>query len=100
VSTISADRNSGLFQIVWEQRRGTQYNGFIVAPHLLLAPGQAVVTGRSGAFLAALTIPDGAEIWRESLPAPVVNGGLAMDHFARTFVSLVDGRVLCFAAAD
>ena len=51
-------------------------------------------------FLAAVGIDDGSLVWRQSLPAAVVKGGTAMDHKARIFVSLADGRILCFAAPE
>ena len=47
--------------------------------------------------MQSLKIDDGAEVWRQPLPAPAVKGGLALDHEARLFLSLQDGRVLCLA---
>jgi len=82
--------------IVWQHKPGDKYNGFVVAPEVLLTAGRAA--DGQGAFLAAVNIADGAEIWRHSLPAPVVKGGLVMDHRARIFASLEDGHVLCFGA--
>jgi hypothetical protein len=51
-------------------------------------------------FLAAVSIEDGSQLWRKELPAAVVRAGSAVDHRARIFVSLEDGRVLCFATPE
>ncbi|MBM3888006.1 MAG: hypothetical protein FJ388_02645, partial [Verrucomicrobia bacterium] len=84
----------------WEHRRGPRYNSFIIAPGVLLAAGQAASGGTTEAFIAALRIEDGSDIWRCQLPAGVVKGGTAVDHQARIFASLEDGQVFCFAGAD
>ncbi len=81
---------------VWEHPPGAKYNAFVVTPAVLLAAGQSS-QGQSSAFLTAVKIDDGAEVWRQPLPAPAVKGGLALAHDARLFLSLQDGRVLCFA---
>jgi outer membrane protein assembly factor BamB len=78
---------------LWE-RGGGRYNGLIVAPETVLAAGQA---GTGGSFLAAISLKDGSDRWRESLPAAPVKGGLAVDHAARIYVSLRDGRIVCYS---
>ncbi len=87
-------------EILWEHKTGAKYNGFVVAPGTILAAGQTPSRGSANPFLAAVSIDDGSELWREALPAAVVKGGTAMDHKARIFVSLEDGRILCFAAPE
>jgi len=86
--------------ILWQHESRAKYNSFIVAPGVLLAAGQATSKGRTSSSLAAVNIEDGSQLWRKKLPAPVVKGGTAVDHEARIFVSLEDGRVLCFAARE
>jgi len=84
--------------VLWERKSPEKFNSFVVAPETLLAAGEIASGPTPGAFLVALRIEDGTQLWREQLPAPVVKGGMAVDHKARIVVSLEDGRVLCFAA--
>ena len=86
--------------ILWEDKSRRKFNSFIVAPRLLVAAGQAPSQEEKKPFLAAVNVEDGSEVWREELPAAVVKGGTAVDHEARIIVSLQDGRILCFAAAE
>jgi outer membrane protein assembly factor BamB len=51
-------------------------------------------------FLAAINIKDGTDVWKQEIPAEAVKGGTAIDHRGRIFVSLEDGRVMCFAPAE
>jgi len=80
--------------VLWEHRPGPRYNSFIVGSSALLAASQGPSKGQPGSFLAAVNVEDGSELWREELPAPAVKGGASMDHQARIFVSLQDGRLL------
>jgi outer membrane protein assembly factor BamB len=92
-------------QALWK-RSGFAYNAFVISPAVLIAVQQSIAEGAltaKGAVpggrdpaIAALAIDDGAEIWRLPLPAPAVRGGAAVDADGRIYVSLVDGRVLCF----
>lgn len=52
------------------------------------------------AQVLALSAADGATIWSQSLPAVAVPWGLLVDRDGRVAVSLQDGRVICFAAAE
>ncbi|MBL7223885.1 MAG: PQQ-binding-like beta-propeller repeat protein [Candidatus Brocadiae bacterium] len=85
-------------QILWEHRSRHKFNSFIVAPRTLIATGQGDSDAAQTAFLAAININGGSHIWRHELPVPAVKAGTAVDHKARIFVSLKDGRVLCLAA--
>lgn len=85
--------------ILWEHKSRLRFNSFIVAPHILLAASQTASDGPADAFLTAVNIEDGAEIWRKELPSAVVKGGTAVDHRARIIVTLQDGRAVCLAAA-
>lgn len=85
--------------IIWESGSGAKYNSFVVAPGTVLAGGQSLSANRTRYSLTALSIEDGSRLWRKELPAAVVKAGTAVDHEARIFVSLEDGRVLCFATA-
>ena len=85
--------------VLWEHKRGSKYNSLIVGPGTLLAAGQRPTSGGLGCFLAAVNVEDGSELWREKLPAPAVKAGAAIDHQARIFVSLQDGRLLAWRPA-
>jgi hypothetical protein len=43
-------------------------------------------------------LDDGATLWEQKLPASPVKDAIALDHAGRVFVSLVDGRIICFGA--
>ncbi len=86
--------------ILWQYSSRAKYNSFVIAPGTLMAAGQANSEGVTNSFLAAVSIEDGSQLWRKELPAAVVKGGTAVDHEAQIFVSLEDGRVLCFVARE
>ncbi len=46
--------------------------------------------------LTALSLTDGAVLWKQPLPAPAAPWGLAVDGTGRAVVTLTDGKVLCF----
>ena len=86
---------------IWQERTGRVFNGFIVSPEVLVAAGQTSFTGPNRKpFLAAVNIQNGKDLWYEELPAAAVKGGLATNHDGCVVVSLEDGRVLCYAAAQ
>lgn len=85
---------------LWVGKSGRRFNSLIVAPNVLLAAGEAGPGDAPGAFLAAIDLQDGSDAWHQRLPAPVVKGGTAVDHRGRVYVSLEDGQILCFAAAE
>ncbi|MFH1269019.1 MAG: hypothetical protein ABIK89_25110, partial [Planctomycetota bacterium] len=86
--------------VLWEDQSRAKFNSLIVAPNAVLTAGQTASPDGARSFLAAVDVENGSQIWKEELPAPVVKGGTALDHKARVFVSLADGRVLAFAAAE
>jgi len=83
----------------WEHRPGPKYNSFIVGPSTILAADRHDSEGRTTCFLAAFSIDDGAELWRQELPVAAVKAGTAIDHDARIFVSLQDGRIIAWRPA-
>lgn len=86
--------------LVWQRKSAEKFNSFVVGPNVLLAAGQSASDGARDCFLAAIRIADGVRLWREPLPASAVRGGTAVDRRGRIFVSLSDGRLLCFAAKE
>lgn len=49
------------------------------------------------AFLAAVNIKDGKDVWRRKLPALPVKGETAIDSRGRIYVALENDQLLCFA---
>ncbi len=98
----NSDRIAGRPQrrVLW-QKPNLRFNAFARAPKSLLAAGQTgPVTDRDkDSFLTAMSIENGAEIWRKPLPGAAVKDGLAVDHRGRIFVSLRNGEIHCLAPA-
>ena len=69
-------------------------NAVVVAGQQNTAAGQAEGTYA----VAALDVGDGTVLWSHPLPAQPAWWGVALDKTGRIFVSLLDGRVLSFAA--
>lgn len=79
---------------------GRRYHCIVVTPGVAVAAGEAGEAARGEgrpAFLAALDLETGAEIWRERLGAPAVKGGVAIDAAGGITVALEDGRLVRFA---
>lgn len=49
------------------------------------------------AALCAVSLADGTTLWKQPLPTVPTAWGLAVDRAGRIVVTLLDGRVLCFA---
>ena len=47
-------------------------------------------------FLASINVKDGTDAWIQELPADAVKGGTAIDQSGRIYVSLENGKLLCF----
>jgi outer membrane protein assembly factor BamB len=80
----------------WQDKSDRRFTGFIVTPQRLLASAHPDADP-SDNFLVATNIKDGGDVWRVSLPAQAVTGGLAMDHESRIYVSLENGKLMCLA---
>jgi outer membrane protein assembly factor BamB len=80
---------------IW-QTPGPRFNGFIVSPEVLVAAGHGGPNAANTSFLAAVKIEDGQQIWRQSLPGPVVKGGAAVNAEGQIIVSLETGQIVCF----
>ena len=57
----------------------------------------AALEGRSGAVLWAVSASDGKQLAQHKLDAPPVWDGMAAAR-GRVYLSLADGRVVCFAS--
>jgi hypothetical protein len=49
--------------------------------------------------LYALDVATGNLMWKQDLPAAPVAWGLAVDRSGQIIVTLIDGRVVCFAGS-
>jgi len=83
---------------LWQAPAGRRYNSLIVGPNAVLAAGQAAQGDAVGAFLAAVDVDSGKDLWYRRLPAAAVKGGTAVDGDGRIVVALQDGRIVCMAA--
>ena len=95
-----ARRTGQQVEPIWQRPADWRLNGFVVADNALLAAGHTGPSGTDNSFLTAIKIEDGAELWRERLPGPVVKGGAAVNHRGQIFVSLESGQMVAFAARD
>ncbi len=80
---------------VWQDQSGRRFNAFVISPTVLLTASQDA-GGRHPA-LGAIEIGTGREIWKESLAARAVKGGLAVNHHEQIFISLAGGQLHCYA---
>jgi len=99
ISRWGTQRNRQQTQAVW-QKAGRRFNSFIMGKKDLLAAGHTGQDGKDTSFLAAISVEDGSDLWAKPLPGPVVKGGTAINHRGQIFVSLENGQIIAFAAAD
>ena len=81
---------------IWKDSRNRRFNSLIVSGERLLAAGHPEEK-EDQAFLAAISIENGEDLWSEALPALAVKGGVAIDSKGRIFVSLENGELRCYA---
>ncbi len=81
--------------VIWQDKFGTRFKGFVVTPDVLLAAGLRTTGDKAASSLAAIRIKDGTVIWRKKLSAPVVKGGVAVDSKGRIVVALENGKIVC-----
>lgn len=82
-------------QHVWQDNLNRRFTSFVVSQEQLLATGHSETTPDQP-FLVAISIADGSDLWKKNLPVDAVKGGTAVDATGRVFVSLEDGRLMCF----
>ncbi len=79
---------------VWQDAANRRFTSFVVAKDTLLATGHPDARPRQ-AFIAAINIQDGSDVWRRDLPADAVKGGCAIDHSGHIYLTLENGQLLC-----
>ncbi len=86
-------------KVLWQDRSGRRFNSFIVAGDTLLAASQSgpPAPEATSFALSAMKIDDGTTVWSETLPAPVVKAGTAVDPSGRIVAALETGQIVCFA---
>jgi len=93
--------DKGKPRFVWSAKPTLETNAILVMKDGLIVAGvDRTGTGpdvKTTASLAALSLADGKVLWKHALPAAPSGWGLARDKEGRIYVSLQDGRVLCFA---
>src|SRR5262245_60344113 len=87
-------------KFLWNAKPFNDTNAVIVANDgLLIAGVDRTGTGadvKATGTLAAIALADGKVRWKTALPGSPSSWGLARDKDGRYFVSLQDGRVVCF----
>jgi outer membrane protein assembly factor BamB len=86
-------------KVVWRSDHLRQTYALALGTNAVVVAGQrAAADGRADpqCAVAALAVGDGSVLWSHPLPAQPIWWGLAVDKAGRVFVTLVDGRVLCF----
>ncbi len=71
----------------------------------MISAGTLLATGHADNapdefFLATINVEDGADGWRQELPADAVKGGTAIDRDGRIYVALENGQLWCFAPQE
>jgi outer membrane protein assembly factor BamB len=82
---------------LWTDRSGSRFNALVLAPGALLVAGHTGTGPSEKPFLAAIDIANGADIWREAIPAASVKSGAAVDCQGRIVVALENGLILSLA---
>jgi outer membrane protein assembly factor BamB len=81
---------------IWRDSEDRRFTSFVVMKDQVLVAGHADETPDK-AFLAAISIADGTDLWQQDLPADAVKGGTAVDAEGRVFVTLENGQLICFS---
>jgi outer membrane protein assembly factor BamB len=92
--------DKGRLKFVWSAKPTLETNAILVLKDGLIVAGvDRTGTGadvKTTAAIAGLSLADGRVLWKHALPAAPSGWGLAQDQDGRIFVSLQDGRVLCY----
>lgn len=88
-------RNAPQPEKKWQDQADRRFTSFVVSEERLVAAGHPAGAPET-AFLAAVDIESGADVWYRTVPALVVKGGTAVDHTGRIYVTLENGQLLCY----
>ncbi|MBL6765487.1 MAG: PQQ-binding-like beta-propeller repeat protein [Verrucomicrobiae bacterium] len=80
---------------VWRDGENRRFTAYVISRDVLLAAGHAAAKPEE-AFLVAINIRTGKDLWRLSLDSLVTKGGLAFGRDGSVFASLENGRLARF----
>ncbi|MBI1310402.1 PQQ-binding-like beta-propeller repeat protein [bacterium] len=89
-------RATNLPKNLWVDKADRRFTSFIATDSVLVGAGHPDAQPDE-AFLTAIRVKDGADLWTQKLPSNVVKGGAAIDAQGRILVTLENGQLLCFA---
>ncbi len=84
---------------VWQDGANRRFTSFVVTDDALMASGHPD-GNESDSFLVSINTKDGSDNWIEKIPSNAVKGGTAIDHQGRIYVSLENGKLLCFKPVE
>ncbi|GIW82990.1 MAG: hypothetical protein KatS3mg105_4797 [Gemmatales bacterium] len=85
---------------IWKDTRFAQTDGVVLAQNAVAVIGRLAGPAPEAETQPALVVfdlSDGTVLSSRKLPAPPAKWGIAIDRSGRILVTLIDGRVLCFA---
>lgn len=82
---------------IWQDKSNRRFTSFVVSEkqNRLLATGHPDEKPEES-FLVLINIKDGKDLWKQPLTDVAVKGGTAIDHEGRIYVTLENGKLLCF----
>lgn len=80
---------------LWQDKADRRFTSFVVTEKQLLATGHPDLAPEKP-FLAAINVKDGTDVWKTDLPADAVKGGTSVGSDGRLYISLENGKLLCF----
>ena len=84
----------------WVNRRLFRYTHLAAIGVVILQAWLGALAWPLRPALVARNPVDGKPLWAQALPAPPQKWGLAVDRDGRVVLTLIDGRTVCFAAAQ
>ena len=90
-------------KVLWKDSTFARTAAVVLAANAVIVAGELPAEKMDGPLRPALVARDpanGKPLWAHALPAPPQKWGLAVDRDGRVVLTLIDGRTVCFAAAD
>ena len=90
------DRNrKPLIKARWRDQEHRRFTAYLVSEDVLVAAGHSAAKPDE-AFIVAIDIQSGRDLWRQPLPALTTKGGLALARDGSILTTLEDGQMLRF----
>ncbi|MFT5526776.1 MAG: outer membrane protein assembly factor BamB, partial [Pirellulaceae bacterium] len=90
-------RGGTALKSIWTDAKNRRFTGVLIADDTLIATGHPDGNPEE-TFIVAIDIKTGVDMWLHKIPAGVVKGGTAVDRDGNIYLSLEDGRLICFGA--